>query len=97
MAKRDPRLYAKLSEATLIIFKGDLNYRKLVGDVNWEYSTELKEALQGFFPTNFVSLRSIKSDTLAGLKPQLGETLDKNDPTWRFSGKYGLIQACIKE
>jgi hypothetical protein len=32
MAARDPRLYADLGGAALVVFKGDLNYRKLVGD-----------------------------------------------------------------
>ena len=34
MASTDPALYKELGEADLLIFKGDLNYRKLDGDLN---------------------------------------------------------------
>lgn len=95
MAERDPVLYAKLSEADFIIFKGDLNYRKLVGDINWEYTTSFLHALEGFLPANFVSLRTIKSDVCVGLKPQQGESLHRKDANWLLTGQYGLIQGTI--
>ena len=42
----DPQLYSGLAEAKLVIFKGDLNYRKLVGDINWETTIDFKICLQ---------------------------------------------------
>ena len=42
----EPELYATLAEAQLVIFKGDLNYRKLVGDLNWEATVPFRTALQ---------------------------------------------------
>ncbi|XP_012260947.2 damage-control phosphatase ARMT1-like isoform X2 [Athalia rosae] len=93
MRQKNPTLYAKLSEASLIIFKGDLNYRKLVGDINWEYTTKFVNAVQGFLPAKLVSLRTIKSDVCAGLKPGQGEALRVKDPNWMITGQYGLIQS----
>jgi hypothetical protein len=42
----DPGLYSTLATARLVIFKGDLNYRKLVGDLNWEATVPFRTALQ---------------------------------------------------
>lgn len=96
MKEKDKVLYAKLSDAKLVIFKGDLNYRKLLGDINWEYSTSFIEALRGFRPTNILSLRTIKSDVCVGLPPGKGELLYNKDVNWMITGQYGLIQATVE-
>ncbi|OAD53528.1 Venom protein 2 [Eufriesea mexicana] len=95
MEEHDPVLYAKLSEAKLAIYKGDLNYRKLLGDINWEYTTEFRQAIRGFQPTNILSLRTVKSDVCAGLLPGIAEELFKKDENWMYTGQYGLIQTNI--
>ena len=46
MGEVEPQLYSSMTEAKLCIFKGDLNYRKLVGDLNWEATVPFKTALQ---------------------------------------------------
>ena len=46
MSSTDPQLYTTLGAARLVIFKGDLNYRKLVGDRNWETVVPFGTALQ---------------------------------------------------
>ncbi|KAL2731288.1 damage-control phosphatase ARMT1-like isoform X2 [Vespula squamosa] len=96
MKEKDKVLYAKLSDAKLVIFKGDLNYRKLLGDINWEYTTSFMQALRGFRPTNILSLRTIKSDVCVGLPLGKGEMLYEKDETWMITGKYGLIQATVE-
>ncbi|XP_035728780.1 damage-control phosphatase ARMT1-like isoform X1 [Vespa mandarinia] len=96
MKEKDKVLYAKLSDAKLVIFKGDLNYRKLLGDINWEYTTSFMEALRGFRPTNILSLRTIKSDVCVGLPLGKGEMLYEKDENWMITGKYGLIQATVE-
>lgn len=95
MKEHDPALYGKLSEAKLAIFKGDLNYRKLVGDINWEYTTDFITALRGFQPTNILSLRTVKSDVCAGLPSGVADDLFKTDESWMFTGQYGLIQTTM--
>ncbi|XP_032676122.1 damage-control phosphatase ARMT1-like [Odontomachus brunneus] len=95
MKEKDTKLYEKLSSAKLVIFKGDLNYRKLLGDVNYEHITTFANALGDFCPTNIVSLRTVKSDVCVGLQPGLSELLFEMDDSWMVTGKYGLIQASI--
>jgi len=84
----------KLRESSLIIFKGDLNYRKLVYDCKWETTTPFKLAVGPLGEPNtkfppIVALRTCKSDPVVGLKPGQAAELDQLDKEWRVNGKYG--------
>ncbi|KAG7375354.1 hypothetical protein PHYPSEUDO_001687 [Phytophthora pseudosyringae] len=53
-------------EATLVIIKGDLNYRRLLGDRLWAPSTPINEVVP-YFPAAYVSFRTMKSTLVAGV------------------------------
>jgi len=92
MASTDPALYSELGEADLLIFKGDLNYRKLVGDLNWETTVTFKTALQGFLPSPILSLRTAKADVMVGLEAGQAEMVTKEDKQWMVNGQWGVVQ-----
>lgn len=87
-----PKVYAKLAEAHLVIFKGDLNYRKLMGDINWPFDSKFTQVLGEFRPTNICALRTVKADCICELAEGKADELSKIDKMWMETGKYGVIQ-----
>jgi len=92
MSEADPDLYSALAQADLVIFKGDLNYRKLVGDLNWETTVPLATAVQGFLPAPLLSLRTAKADVMVGLEAGKAEETAAVDKQWMVTGEWGVIQ-----
>ncbi|KAF1784351.1 protein of unknown function DUF89 [Phytophthora cactorum] len=84
------------TEATLVIIKGDLNYRRLLGDRLWPPSTPVEEAVP-YFPTAFVSFRTMKSNPVVGIPADTVEKLEKEDLKWRYNGKRGTIQSVLAQ
>lgn len=77
--------------AALVIFKGDLNYRRMVGDTLWPPTTPFPDVTE-YFPAPMLMLRTLKSETVCGLPPGMAERLDAVDQRWRVDGRRGLIQ-----
>ncbi|XP_043858440.1 damage-control phosphatase ARMT1-like isoform X2 [Dromiciops gliroides] len=92
MAQVAPDLYAELQKSNLILFKGDLNYRKLVADRKWEFTVPFHQALNGFHPAPLCSIRTVKAEVQVGLAPGQGEQVTVSDPNWMTTGKYGIFQ-----
>ncbi|KAL3423524.1 hypothetical protein PVAG01_05271 [Phlyctema vagabunda] len=93
-----PRLYEDLKESELVIFKGDLNYRKLTGDGIWDPTTPFTKAIGPLGPgsgVNVLALRTCKADVVVGLKPGLDEELKGGDTSgkreWAWSGKWAVV------
>lgn len=84
-------LYEDLQKSDFILFKGDLNYRKLVSDMRWEYTTPFKTALRGFLPATLAAFRTIKFNPLCDLDEEQAERFKKVDKEEKHSGIYALI------
>ncbi|KAL9104909.1 MAG: hypothetical protein Q9163_000226 [Psora crenata] len=95
MAEVEPHLYEQLAMADLVIYKGDLNYRKLTYDGMWPKTTSFKEAIGPLAKKNLdgkgtrsLVLRTCKSDVAVGLNPGVEENLPKD---WTRTGKYAVV------
>lgn len=94
-------LYEQLQQSSLIIFKGDLNYRKLTGDLQWDKTTPFKTAIQDLATSGLpvLSLRTCKADVVVGLPEGVNERLIQEweaagnaiGEFWTSSGKWAVI------
>ncbi|MFE3722305.1 damage-control phosphatase ARMT1 family protein [Streptomyces cyaneofuscatus] len=84
-------LRAEFAEVTLTILKGDLNYRRLVGDRKWGATTPFAYRT-AYFPGAVAALRILKSDVMVGLERMTLNALDPSGVAWRTSGTHALIQ-----
>lgn len=80
-----------LAEANWIIIKGDANYRRLLGDRHWEFTTPFADIVS-YFPAPLVALRTLKSEVAAGLQYLKIEKVSRQDSNWLTNGKWGVIQ-----
>jgi len=80
-----------LAKADLVISKGDANYRRLLGDLRWSETTPCEQIL-AYFPTRLAALRALKSEVIVGLHQDQLPELNRQDPSWRTNGKWGLVQ-----
>ncbi len=95
------KIYKELQKSDLVIFKGDLNYRRLTADAVWPRTTSFLDAIgelaSGDIPV--LSLRTCKADVLVGLPQGLEEELNEqwrnsgNTETngWAWTGKYAVM------
>lgn len=94
-------LHDYFQKSTLVIVKGDLNYRKLTGDRQWPKTTTFVEALNALAKSNIhiLALRTCKADVCVGLPAGLEEELiaywkslgNEVGELWCSSGKWAVI------
>lgn len=85
----------RLAEADLVILKGDVNYRRLLGDRHWPYHADLSEiarTLAPGIPRPFLVLRTLKGEIMVGLAPGQAAVLAAEDATWLINGRRGIVQ-----
>ncbi|KAG9916346.1 DUF89-domain-containing protein, partial [Aureobasidium melanogenum] len=98
-------LFEDLKTSELVIFKGDLNYRKLTGDAAWDPTTPFTTAIGPLGPGSgmrTLALRTCKADVVVGLPQGEDERLrntengggDSGARKWAWSGKYAVVQLC---
>ena len=91
MQRISPDLHEHLSKSRLIVFKGDLNYRKLLGDRKWPHDTPFRKAMCGFLPASVLALRTLKSDCLAGVEQARADAAAQTRDDWMICNTFGVI------
>ena len=80
------------SHASLVIIKGDANYRRAVGDGLWPPHTPFADVMS-YLEAPALCLRTLKSDPVVGLPDaETAARLDQLDAQWRVNGQRGLLQ-----
>lgn len=87
-------LEADLARMHLVLLKGDVNYRRLLGDAAWPHTTPFAEIVR-YFPAPLAALRTLKGEIIAGLAPGQAERIRAEDPDWLVNGRRGVIQAWL--
>ncbi|UUU25636.1 damage-control phosphatase ARMT1 family protein [Streptomyces sp. DSM 40750] len=83
------------ASAGLTLLKGDLNYRRLVGDRLRPPITPFAE-VTAYFPGPVAALRTLKSDVIVGLTAETEAALVAAEgQRWRTSGTRALIQVRV--
>ncbi len=62
----DPQLTSTVAAHAVAVFKGDANYRRLLGDRHVPFDTPVDTAM-GYLPTTSLALRTAKSGVLCGV------------------------------
>ena len=97
-----PDLYADLQSSELVLYKGDLNYRKLTGDAMWDPTTPFVDAIGPLgrgSGLRTLALRTCKADVVVGLAEGEDERLrsmegvggDEGCRKWAWSGKWAVV------
>lgn len=77
-------------ESDLIITKGDANYRRLLGDLHWEYDADVRQVMN-YSPVPVLAIRINKSEVAIGLKPGQADALGSIDENWLTNGQWGML------
>ena len=78
-----------LAESGLVIVKGDANYRRLIGDRHWEFTTPFPDAVGGT-PAPLLALRTLKSEVAAGLAAADVARAEEADENWLVNGRWAV-------
>ena len=86
-----PALKSDLGNSTLLISKGDANYRRLLGDRQWDFTLGFHQVID-FLPVPLAALRILKAELAVGLDLDQIQQVYNQDPKWLVDGRWGLIQ-----
>jgi len=76
----------------LAFVKGDANYRRLLGDRYWDYSSPFQDVVGCYFPCPVCALRTLKAEVGCGMEEGQVERARALDDAWMVNGRFGVVQ-----
>jgi len=77
----------------LAFVKGDANYRRLLGDCQWDFSeASFQDVVGNYFPCPVCALRTLKAEIGCGMDADQVDRASKLDPNWQTNGRFGVVQ-----
>ena len=83
-------LKTRLKDSTLLISKGDANYRRLLGDRKWDFTLPFHQVID-YLPVPLAALRTLKAELAVGLDLDQIQYVFNQDPNWLVDGKWGVV------
>ncbi len=80
----------ELKGSSLLICKGDANYRRILGDREWDFTEGFHRAVD-YMPVPLVALRTLKSELAVGLDLDQIQYVFNQDSSWMINGKWAVI------
>jgi Damage-control phosphatase ARMT1-like domain len=80
-----------IQHCDLAFVKGDANYRRLLGDGDWDWTTPFGDIVVDF-PVPICALRTLKAELGCGMSKEQTDRARTADPHWMTNGKFGVVQ-----
>lgn len=81
----------RIKDSVCIFVKGDANYRRLLGEREWDLNTNAADILS-YWPAPCCALRTFKAEIGCGISNDKQEYAKSKDKQWMVSGKWGVVQ-----
>lgn len=91
-AMKDPLRTDLATRCDLCFVKGDANYRRLLGDRQWDYSADFDDVVACYFPCPICALRTLKAELGCGMDADQIERAKRLDDKWMVNGRFGVVQ-----
>lgn len=80
-----------VSRCDLAFVKGDANYRRLLGDRDWDYTAPFADVVGCYFPVPVCALRTLKAEIGCGMSADQVKRAQELDPNWMTNGRFGVV------
>jgi hypothetical protein len=79
------------SRCDLAFIKGDANYRRLLGDLEWDFSAPFEDVVGNYFPCPVCALRTLKAEVGCGMEKEKVNNAKTLDDQWLVNGRFGVV------